>query len=78
MKCYKAGTITTLQVTTNSMPNHCYNAYASGGSHPTGTANFDDIIKYTWTVDFNKYPLDMFAAAGLGKATDLYFSNLST
>ena len=59
MKCYKVGPITTLDVITNSMPNHCYNAYATNGNRPKGTSNFADIIKYTWTVDFNKYPLDM-------------------
>ena len=65
MVCYKDDATTVLTVTTNSMPNHCYNANANGDQRPAGTADISNIVKYSWTVDFNKYPLSMKAASGL-------------
>eukprot|EP00347_Sterkiella_histriomuscorum_P007666 403348040 len=76
--CYKNVGTTVISVTTNSMPNHCYNAYADGDQRPVGTAEFNDIVKYSWTVDFNKYPLSMQAASGFNTVSGYFYSKLTT
>eukprot|EP00347_Sterkiella_histriomuscorum_P015726 403355911 len=65
LKCDKEPNAhTRIHVTTNSMPTHCYNALGGGDSYPAGSADFNEIIKYQWTVDFNMYPLLMSSAEG--------------
>lgn len=78
MRCFKdARAHTKIEVTTNSMPNHCYNSQSStGDSRAVGTPVFADIVKYQWTVDFNMYPLNMKAALGAETVHDFNMTTL--